>query len=125
MTAFTAGVEYTFANIRNSAIDLGIIAEYLFDDRDPSNFYPTAFEDDIFLGTRLGFNDVQNSELLFGVIVDRNNSSSFLSLEASRRLGSSFKAILEIRGFANVDKSDFLHAFRQDTYVRTELRRYF
>ncbi|NIR48250.1 MAG: hypothetical protein GWN55_04180 [Phycisphaerae bacterium] len=125
MTAFAAGFEYTFANIRNSAIDLGVIAEYLFDDRDPNNFYPTAFEDDIFLGTRLGFNDVQSTELLFGAIIDRKNRSSFLNLEASRRVGSAFKATLEIRGFVNLDNSDFLYAFRRDTYIRVELRRYF
>ena len=125
MTAFVAGFEYTFANIRNSGIDLGVIAEYIFDDRDSRSFAPTPFNDDIFLGARLAFNDVQSTDLLLGAIIDRKNGSSYLNLEASRRLGSTFKVTLEIRGFVDADKSDFLYAFRKDTYARLELARYF
>jgi hypothetical protein len=35
--AFVLGFEYTFWNVKNSGIDIGLLAEYLYDDRD--NFY--------------------------------------------------------------------------------------
>ena len=121
MTAFVAGFGYTFVNIRDSGIDLGVITEYIFDDRDSHSFAPTPLDDDIFVGMRLAFNNVQSTELLVGTIIDRKNASSFLNLEASRRVGSAFKTTLEIRWFVNTDDLDFLYAFRKDTYARMEL----
>ncbi len=125
MFAAVGGFEYTFPNIRNSGIDLGIIGEYLFDDRRSQYFAPTPFQDDIFLGARLAFNDVQSSELLLGAITDRENGSTFLNLEASRRIGNNFKATVELRSFLNIDRNDALNSFRRDSYFRFELARFF
>ncbi len=123
--AFAAGFEYTFGNIKNSGIDIGLLAEYLYDSRDNNYFAPTSFEDDIFLGTRVAFNDVQSTDLLAGVIVDRENGSTFLNIEASRRFGESYKLALEIRSFLNTAPTDFLYGFRKDNYMRLEISRYF
>ena len=125
MTAAVAGFEFTIGNISNKGIDLGLIAEYLYDDRDSRYFAPTFFNDDIFVGARLALNDVQSSELLMGGIVDRENGSTFFNVEASRRFGDRYKLNLEMRAFLNADANDPLYGFRQDSYLRFELARYF
>ena len=122
-TAATGGFEYTLYGIAESGIDLGLIAEYLYDSRD--KLATTAFEDDVFLGARLAFNDVASSELLAGVIVDVDDSSRVVSVEASRRLGDDWKINLEARFFSNIDKQNFLSSFRQDDFVQLELAWYF
>jgi hypothetical protein len=123
--AFAAGFEYTFGNLKNSGIDIGILAEYLYDSRDNNFFAPTPFQDDIFLGTRIAFNDVQSTDILAGTIIDRENGSTFLNIEASRRLDDSYKLALQIRSFLNVAPTDFLYGFRKDNYMRLEISKFF
>ena len=83
------GFEYTFFGIKDSAADLGVIAEWLYDDRNDSSV--TAFENDIMLGLRYVLNDVAGSEALVGVINDLENESTMYRLEASRRYGNYWK----------------------------------
>lgn len=124
-SAFAGGFEYTFGNIRSSGIDVGILGEYLFDDRDNRFYPPTPFDNDLFWGARLALNDVQSSEILAGAVVDLENGSSFLNIEAARRLGADYKMTVEVRSFLNIDRADLLSAFRRDNHMRIELARYF
>ncbi|MCH7676228.1 hypothetical protein IH879_14935 [candidate division KSB1 bacterium] len=121
--ATTAGFEYTFSNIRNSGIDVGLIMEYHYDERGKEGLAP--FDDDIFFGSRLAFNDVQSTDILAGVIIDRDRRSSFLNLEASRRLGDRYKLEVEFRGFVNASSKDIFYGLRKDHYFQLELARYF
>ncbi|MCI0693849.1 hypothetical protein L0337_17810 [candidate division KSB1 bacterium] len=123
--AFTGGFEYTFANFKNSGIDIGVLGEYLFDDRDQEFFPVNSFDDHVFVGSRLAFNDAQSTDLLAGVIVDRKSGSSFLNVEASRRLGQSWKLNLEARGFLKASPADVIYGFRKDSHMQLELSRYF
>ena len=50
----------------DSDIDMGVIAEYLYDSRGQAALTP--FEDDLMIGLRFAWNNVQSSELLAGVI---------------------------------------------------------
>lgn len=125
LPAFAGGFEYTLGNVRGSGLDIGLISEYLYDDRRERFAPPTLFDDDIFAGVRLAFNDVQSTEILGGVIFDRNDGSSFINLEASRRFGDRYKLILEGRAFGNVDSSNPIVFFRNDSYLKLELARYF
>lgn len=122
-TASTVGFEYTLANIFNSAMDLGLLAEYLYDER--GDLATTPFQDDIFAGLRLALNDPQSSELLLGVIQDRRSHARFFNVEASRRLGSLWKLGLQARAFARIPMNDLFFGARQDDYVQVELARYF
>jgi hypothetical protein len=85
----------------------------------------SPFEDDLFVGTRIAFNDVQSSDILAGVIVDRETSAVFGSIEANRRLTDNWKLSLESRFFSGVSKIDPLYSFSQDDYLLLELIRYF
>ncbi|HXG27564.1 MAG TPA: hypothetical protein VNJ47_01775 [Nevskiales bacterium] len=89
----------------------------------PKNFSP--FEDDVFLGTRIAFNDVQSSDILAGVIVDRETHAVFGSIEANRRLSDHWKLSAETRFFSGLDELDPLYGFREDDYLLIDLIRYF
>ena len=121
--AFATGYEYTINGVFDSATDLGLIGEYLWDER--GDAATTPFNNDIFVGTRLAFNDEASSELLAGVIVDAQTQTLFSNLEASRRLGNDWKATLEMRLFANTDPADPTFSFREDDYISLEIIRYF
>jgi hypothetical protein len=87
------------------------------------NFSP--FEDDVFVGTRIAFNDVQSSDILAGVIVDRETHAVFGSVEANRRLSDNWKLSGEARFFSGVEDIDPLYGFREDDYLLIDLIRYF
>lgn len=121
--AAVGGLEYTFHDAAGSGIDLGLLAEALYDER--RDDATTPFAEDLFLAARLALNDVQGTELLAGVIVDRATRASFWSLEGSRRLGRGFKLSLRVRALAGVPEGDLLRTLRRDDYVELALARYF
>ncbi len=121
--AGTGGVEYTFTGIGQSAADLGVIVEYVRDDR--GDAATTAFNNDIMAGFRLALNDQAGTELLAGLASDLQKSTRMLTLEASRRIGDDMKATIEARSFVEVDDTDLVYDLRADDYVLMELAYYF
>jgi len=121
--ALTGGFEYTFSNIRDTGIDVGVLGEYLWDERGDDGTSP--FEDDLFAATRIALNDVQDTAILAGVMIDRDTQGASALVEASRRVGDAWKLSLETRSVFGTDESDPLHAFRQDDTFRVDLARYF
>lgn len=121
--ALAGGFEYTIVGIHESNADLGIVIEYLFDDRD--ELASSAFQNDITTAFRLTMNDVQSSEILIGFITDLDEQVVASFIEASRRLGDSFKAELEMRSFNNTVPLRPLHHFRQDDFIQADIAWYF
>ncbi len=122
--AATAGFEYTFNGVFESSSDLGVVMEYLYDDR--SSKATTPFEDDVMLGLRWTKNDENDTSLLVGVVADRDDSSRLYSIEASRRIAESLKLNIEARFFEGLtDSSNPLYSLRQDDFVQIELGYYF
>tara|TARA_R110001583_G_scaffold160872_1_gene312741 strand:- start:9072 stop:10295 length:1224 start_codon:yes stop_codon:yes gene_type:complete len=122
--AITAGLEYTFGNIKNTGIDVSILGEYIYDDR--GEFAFNALQNDVFFGTRIALNDVQSTELLIGGISDVNTSSKIFSLEASRRIGNSLKLELEGRLFSKIAENELiLSNFENDSFFRISILKYF
>lgn len=122
--AATAGFEYTFYSIFESSSDIGLVMEYLYDDRGKKA--TTPFEDDLMLGLRWTNNDENDTSVLLGVIADSDDSSRLYSIEASRRIGEHWKLNLEARLFSGINVSDiFLYPLRQDDFVQLELAYYF
>ena len=121
--AAASGLEYTFFGMFDTAADLGIVAEYLFDNRYDSA--PTPFENDVFIGGRWTANDVQDLNILAGVIFDLDSYGRIASVEASRRLGSRWKLSLDVRLFNNIPVKDPLFAVRGDDHIQLRLARFF
>lgn len=122
--AFAAGVEYTFSNIDGNGLDIGVLGEYLYDDRDELAL--NALQNDVFFGSRIAFNDIQDTSILIGGITDLESSSKILSIEASRRIGNSWKAELEVRIFSTIDQNEIiLSNFKEDTFLRLSVSKFF
>jgi hypothetical protein len=122
-SAAVAGFEYTLVGLFDSIYDLGVIGEYLYDDR--GGAASTPFEDDVFVGGRLTFNDAASSAILAGGIFDREGDGTALTVEASRRWRDRYTLSLEIRSITDTEESDLLHALRADDYLQFELQRFF
>ena len=122
--ALTAGLEYTFSNIDGNGLDIGLLGEYLYDERDELAL--NALQNDIFFGSRIAFNDTQDTSILIGGISDLESSSTIFSLEASRRFGSTWTAEIEARIFNDIDQNEFiLSNFREDSFLRISISKYF
>ncbi len=121
--AAVGGFEYTLANIKNSGIDVGILLEYHYDERGQQATSP--FDDDIFVGSRLAFNDVQSTDVLAGAIIDRDTGATFLNIESSRRLGDRYRLEVEVRSFLNASRDALLSGLRKDNYLQVEVARFF
>ncbi len=125
--AAVGGFEYSFYDIKESGIDLGVILEYQTDSRE---FIAGGFEtqDSIVSGFRLALNDEQSTEALFGFSYSEEGQK-FFNLEASRRIGNSWKVILEARYFTGFDDNNptesIFYPFRNDDYIGISLEKYF
>jgi len=123
--ALVGGFEYTFYQVQETNADLGVLAEYLHDGRDDDKAPPTAFDNDLFLGARLTLNDIDDSAVLAGAVVDLETGTTSLRLEAERRFGESQKIEIESQWFTNVDGDDPVAAFEDDSYLLLRLTQFF
>jgi hypothetical protein len=121
--AATGGLEYTFGNLAGSGIDLGLLAEYLYDERDARATSP--FENDLFVAVRLALNDVRDTHLLAGAIVDEESGASFVDIQGSSRLGRDLKLTLKARAFAGLPQGDLFSTLSGEDYIQLALARYF
>lgn len=122
--AVVGGFEYSFYGVRDSAADIGVLFEYLYDGRS-ADAPPTTSDNDVFVGTRLALNDASDTSVLAGFAVDLDTSELFLNVEAERRFGDSLSAELRLRAFMNSDSNEPSFAFEHDDYVQLRLSWYY
>ena len=123
--ATVGGFEYTYFQIFDSDADLGFLAEYLYDGRDETDAPPILYNNDVFVGSRLVLNDVDDSMALVGTIVDLELGSTSLFIEAERRIGDNWKVELESRMFFNAAGGDPMSAIEKDDFVLLRVSRFF
>ena len=122
--AATGGFEYTFYSVLDGSSDLGLVLEYLYDDRNKSA--TTPFANDTMLGFRWTRNDVNDTNILLGVIADNQDDSRIYSIEANQRVGTNMKLTFEARWFRGINTtSNLLYSLRKDDYLQLELGYYF
>lgn len=119
----TTGFEYSVYGIFETDSDLGMIAEYVWDERGTAGFNP--FQNDLFVGGRWAFNDVSSTTVLAGGSVDLESGAVLGSIEAERRIGNSFKLALEARFFLNVPDDDPLATISDDGYAQLRVAWFF
>lgn len=108
------GFEYTFEGVFDSVADLGLIAEYNWDERgDAATSY---LNHDIALGTRLAFNDEFSTDLIAGLIYDHDTHERVLTLEAHRRLGDAFMLNVEMLFFSSRTPPEPVTWYVEDVY---------
>lgn len=115
----TAGFEYTWYSFWEDA-DLGLLYEHLNDDR--GNTSTTGWDDHSFMATRIGLNDVQDSQVLLGSFFDHTEGRWLMTkFEGSRRITNSWKWRVEGLIFHDVKDDDGLYPLRQDSYWQGSL----
>ena len=97
-SAFNVGFEKTLVGLFGSSADLGLVAEYMYDDRGDAAVN-TFFENDIALGGRFALNDFADTQALLGVIYDADHGDFSVSLEGSRQLAEQWHINVEARVF--------------------------
>ncbi len=137
-SAATFGFEKTFVGIFGSRGDLGVVAEYLFDDRGEDA--PVIGEDDVALGFRYTMNNPSDTTALLVWLYDVDSDEYLMTLEASGRLGAKWKMILEASVFnggespannlpslldAFGDAESELGLFQDEDFIKLEFIRYF
>ncbi len=126
-SAFVAGFEYTLFQIAGTDGDLGLLVEYLYDGRprDPSEAPITRAEHDVFAGFRWAANNVSDTQLLGGAIVDTRTGETFAILEAAHRLGDSWLFEVEVRWLFDVERDSLAIGFARDSFVSARLTWHF
>lgn len=123
-TAAVAGFEYTSVGVFDSAVDLGWLLEYQYDNRGQSA--PVPGQRDLFAGVRVALNDEAGSELLFGVAQDLQNGGTRSGmLEASMRFSNNMRLRLDAWFFQTMSMQQPTWWFRQDDYIQLGFDYYF
>ncbi len=121
--AGVGGFEYSFVNLGQTGMDLGIIGEYAYDER--GDEAPTSFQNDAIFGLRLTLNDMAGSEFLAGMSQDLESSARFLNIEVNRRFGDNWRLSLVSRALFDISEDDPYFSLRDDDYLRLVLSYYF
>ena len=122
-SAVVSGFEYSFYDIKESGADLGIVAEWMYDERGEDS--TEAFQNDVLIGLRLALNDEQSLEGLLGVITDLDEGGQLITLEASRRFGSNLKGSLQMTVFEDVENDTAFSGFDDEDNLQVELSYFF
>ncbi len=137
--AAAAGLERTWVGLFGRG-DLGLVLEYLHDERD-KRAPPGRFEHDVAVGLRYAANDSADTTLLLGLVQDVHSDERTLSLEATSRLAPGLALAVEARVFggnvggnahgdgsslnALIDPDNKTGFLDRDDYVQLELTTYF
>lgn len=90
------GFEHTLYGVREN-MDLGIITEYyMFDSDNETQELLQTFGNDLFVGTRLTFNDMSDTSLLAGIIQDVKYNETLFKAEFERRVFESYKLKIDL-----------------------------
>jgi len=123
-SAATGGVEYTFYGPFETVWDWGVLAEYQYDSREDASL--ANGQNDIFLGSRLAFNDAASSELLAGISQDLDHANTqSLVLEYATRIGAGFTVNVDAFILMSDDIENISHTFKRDDYVQVSLNYYY
>ena len=122
--AAVGGFEYTLYQVAESSADVGLILEYQYDGRNELEPVTTA-DNDLFAGTRLALNDVQDTALLAGFSYDAETGERFVNIEAERRFGDDWFGELRVRVFSGAEQGDATYWLQRDDYLQLSIARFF
>jgi len=125
--ATQAGFEYSFIGVLESNLDLGLLMEHSWDSRGEVELgaQGSLMQNDLFIGARLAFNDMQSSALLMGMGSDLDHNAYSVIIEASRRFGDNFIASFDVRLLQSNDENDLLYTLSNDDHAQLSVAWYF
>jgi len=120
--AAVGGFEYTLGDVAASGWDLGLLAEYLYDQK--VDLVSSRYDHEYFAGTRLSLNDVAGTQILAGGLIDKSRRERAWQVEASSRLNDSLKATLKWRGFSGGNHDPYLDFLEREDMLSLNLELY-
>ena len=117
--AFVIGGEYTIHSLFESAADLSLLGEWHRDERGRRSTH--QFQNDVFLAARLGFNDVEGTEVTAAIVADTDYGSRTMSVEFHRRLSDEWTLHLETTVMLDIDEADPIRTTWRDSFVGVDL----
>ncbi|EQC52137.1 hypothetical protein [Bacteriovorax sp. DB6_IX] len=114
------GFEYTFSNIKQTGLDIGVLTEWVYDERELQS--QLGFYHHTFFGTRIALNDAKSTEFLAGGFI--NNQTADLAsfrVEGSRRINENWKWELEANLVSSPKKNSQLASFKNDDYLQFKI----
>lgn len=122
--AAVAGFERTSVGVFDTNYDLGVLVEYQYDERE-DNFFATG-QNDIMLGLRWIWNDIDGTEILSGFIQDLDHSDTYSAfVEASSRMTDHWRWKLDAYFFSSDQTDDTFYYMRRDDHIQVALEYYF
>ncbi|KHT63469.1 malate transporter [Photobacterium gaetbulicola] len=122
--SLVAGFEYSVYGFSFSQGQLGLIAEYTWDNRDTSA-PATIYNNDIFLGLRWQTNDIRNTELLLSGLFDLEQTSPIYKLTASGRINEHWKWVAEGYYLSSIANNTPIAYLNNDSYFSISAEYYF
>ena len=121
--SYTLGMEYLINNLFENKWDLTSLIEYHNDDR--NNDSTDIFQNDLFLATRLNFNDTDGTEFLTSITLDTDGGGNTSTLELSSRITDNIRVTGSYNAYWSVNEKDILYSFRRDNYFLINITNYF
>lgn len=118
-----AGLEYTLVGVFGSAADVGLLAEYLYDERGERASMP--FPKDLFLAVRYVANDVAQTTYLLGTYINQSTHAASYRFEMATRLKDGLTLSLEGQAFSRETRRDLFYSYRDDSYLTLKLKHSF
>ena len=123
-SAATGGFEYTYYAPFDTNWDIGVLTEYQYDSREDKRL--VIGQNDVFMGSRIAFNDAASSELLFGFTQDLDSSGTqSVLMELSTRLGGGVKFNVDVFLPMSEDRSNISSQFKRDDYIQLGFNYYY
>ncbi len=107
--AAVVGGEYTFYPVFGSTADVGLLAEWNYDERDRQALprrQPLTLDNDFFVGARLAFNDVESTEIKAAFLTDASRATRTVGVEFDRRLSDRWSLHVESSTILSIDRAD-------------------
>ena len=131
--ATTSGFEYTLYGVFNSAANITLYAEYLFDERD-DYIYDTLFqnnlsdgssisifEDDAFVGIGINFNRSSSGsepDILATLSVDRETKSKVINVEGRYNFDNDVSVKIEAIAFRDFESYNYFSFIQQNQLIK-------
>ena len=125
--AAVLGGEYTFHASAMSA-NMNLLAEWSYDSRGDAatpGRSPNVLQNDVFVGTRLAFDDIHSTEITASVVADARKSTRALAFEFGRRITNEWSIRAEAVALLSVDEAEFHYPMRRDSFIDMSLSYHF
>jgi hypothetical protein len=121
--ALQTGIEYTHYALFETAIDFSWLIEYAYDQRQKKA--DSSFQNDLFIGNRIAFNNVDSTEILWGFRYDVDFDSIYFLIEAHQRITNNITLSLDAYFFSPNKEDVFFYSLRQDDHLQFTLQYYY